>query len=88
MDSRDFLAQANRLAPSPAPADSRTAISRACYGAFNVAAAHLRDGGFPLGKGAAAHGEIQRCLANAGEPALASAASDLGDLHTRSIRAD
>lgn len=89
MDPRDFLAQAKRLAAGAAPpADCRTAISRAYYAAFNVGAAHLRDFGFPVGRGAAAHGEVQRCLANCGDPAIAKAASQLGDLHTPRNQAD
>lgn len=68
MDPRDFHALAVRLATgtAPAAADCRTAISRAYYAVFNVAAEHLRGMGFPIGKGAAAHGEVQKCLANGG----------------------
>lgn len=88
MDPRDFLALAKRLSSSAAPAGCRTAISRAYYAAFHVGAAHLRDLGFSIGKGAAGRGEVQRCLMNSGDPAVASAAQALSHLHTRRIRAD
>jgi len=92
MDPRDFHTLAGRLASGPttnlSAAECRTAISRAYYAVFNVAAEQLRDLGFLLGKGAAAHGEVQRCLANSGESLLVAAASDLGDLHSSRNRAD
>src|SRR4051794_25133410 len=62
MDPRDFHALAARLTAgtAPAPADCRTAINRSYYAVFNVAAEHLRSMGFPVGKGAAAHGAKKR----------------------------
>jgi hypothetical protein len=92
MDPRDFHTLAGRLASGPttnlSAAECRTAISRSYYAVFNVAAEQLRRLGLPIGKGAAAHGEVQKCLANSGEPALVAAASDLGDLHSSRNRAD
>jgi len=88
MDPREFHALASRLASGPGPAEFRSAISRSYYGAFNVGADTLRDLGFPVGKGAAAHGEVQKCLWNAGDTAVAAAASQLDDLHSRRNRAD
>lgn len=88
MDPHDFHSLAERLAGGATAAEYRTAVSRAYYAAFNVGAAHLRNLGFVIGRGAAAHSEVQRCLANAGDPAVAAAASDLGDLHSSRNRAD
>lgn len=92
MDPRDFHRLAAKLASGPttnlSAAECRTAISRSYYAVFNVAAEQLRKLGFPVGKGAAAHGEIQKCLANSGDAALAAVASDLGDLHASRNRAD
>ena len=76
------------MAGGATPAERRTAVSRAYYAAFNVSAALLRGVGFGVSRGAAAHGEVQRCLANAGHPDLAAVASQLGDLHTERNRAD
>jgi hypothetical protein len=88
MDPRDFQFLAARLASGATSAERRTAVSRAYYAAFNVGAALLRGLGVTVGKGPAAHGEVQRCLANAGHADLAAAASQLGDLHTERNRAD
>lgn len=88
MDPRDFHTLAQRLAGSPTAAERRTAIGRSYYAVFNVAAEHLRASGFPIGKGAAAHGEIQKCLSNSGDAGVAAVASDLSDLHSQRNRAD
>jgi len=44
--------------------------------------------GFSVGKGAAAHGEIQKCLNNCGDPAAMAVATELNDLHGARNRAD
>jgi hypothetical protein len=88
MDPRDFQALASRLASGNTPAEYRSAISRSYYAVFNVRAEALRSLGFSVGKGAAAHGEVQKCLSNAGDPAVSVVASDLGALHSQRNRAD
>jgi hypothetical protein len=88
MDPRDFQQLGHRLSAGATTAERRTAVGRAYYAAFNVGAAWLRALAFPVGKGAAAHGEVQRCLANSGHPDLDAVASQLGDLHTERNRAD
>lgn len=88
MNPREFHVLASTLAAGGTPAESRAAISRAYYAAFNVGAELLRGMGFSLGKGAAAHGEIQRCLANSGNLEVAAVASELNALHSQRIRAD
>lgn len=87
MDPRDFHALALRLASGPGAAEYRSAISRSYYAAFNVGATTLRGLGFPIGKGAA-HGEVQKCLWNAGDAAVSTAVSVLDELHSRRNRAD
>jgi hypothetical protein len=83
MDPRDFHSLAARLVVGGAAsaADCRIAIGRAYCSVFNVAADQLRQQGFAIGKGAAAHGEVQHCLSNAGEITLAAVAWDLNKLH-------
>jgi hypothetical protein len=90
MNPRDFHSLAVELVAGATvdAAQCRTAIGRSYYGVFNVAADHLRSQGFVIGKGAAAHGEVQKCLSNSGEPALATVGSKLNDLHTSRNRAD
>lgn len=90
MNPRAYQELAERLVAGAAPssADCRAAISRAYYAAFNVGAELLRGAGFPVGRGAGAHGEVRHCLANSGDPNVALAASHLGDLHTLRNRAD
>jgi hypothetical protein len=88
MDPRDFHKLAERLAAGSTPAEYRTAIGRAYYAAFNVGAESLRGMGFRVGKGAAAHGEVQHSLQNGGVPSIAAVASELKMLHTMRNRAD
>jgi hypothetical protein len=88
MDPRDFIALAARLAAGSSASECRTAISRSYYAVFNVGAAHLRDLGFSVGKGAAAHGEVQRCLSNSGLSDVVLVGSELNNLHSSRNRAD
>jgi len=88
MDPRDFLNVARKLASGATAAERRTAVGRSYYSVFNVAAEHLRALGFRISRGAAAHGEVQKCLSNSGDTSLADIASDLNDLHSSRNRAD
>src|SRR5262245_34579282 len=88
MDARDFHALAMRLAAGNTPAEHRTAVGRSYYAIFNVAADLLREFGFRIGRGAAAHGEAQKCLYNSGDAEIAHVASELGVLHAVRNRAD
>ena len=87
MNPRDFHLLATRLAQGSA-AEIRTSMSRSYYAAFNVGAAILRDLGFQLGRGAAAHGEVVHCLANAGDKDVAALSAELLVLHGWRNRAD
>src|SRR5579884_2686180 len=88
MDPREFNRLAQRLAAGSSPAEFRSAISRAYYAVFNVGAEVLRSLGFRVGRGAAAHGEVQFCLQNSGDPEVAAVASELRNLHSLRNRAD
>ena len=88
MNPRDFHALAMGLAAGTTPAEHRTAVGRSYYAVFNVAADLLREFGFRIGRGAAAHGEVQKCLYNSGNPEVAYVASELGVLHSWRNRAD
>src|SRR5687768_2959177 len=88
MDPRDFITLAARLAAGSSASECRTAISRSYYAVFNVGAAHLRDLGFLVGKGAAAHGEVQKCLSNSRVPDVVLAGSQMNNLHSSRNRAD
>lgn len=87
MDPRDFQSLAVQLAGGTV-AQRRTAVGRSYYAAFNVAAAHLRSLGFRVRRGAAAHGEVQHCLSNSGDPDVVGVASEMSELHTARNRAD
>jgi hypothetical protein len=88
MDGRDFLHVAQNLMAEPTEAECRTAVGRAYYASFNVAADLLRALGFTIPKSAAAHGDVRNRLAAARHPDIVRAAAMLGDLHSRRIRAD
>jgi hypothetical protein len=90
MNPRDYQNLADRLTrvPAPPPAKCRAAISRAYYAAFNVGAEVLRKLGFPVGRGAGAHGEVRYCLLNSGNREVAGVAALLSDLHAQRNRAD
>jgi uncharacterized protein (UPF0332 family) len=88
MNPREFHGLAEQLAHGSTPAEFRTAIGRAYYAAFNVAADGLRTLGFRPGKGGAAHGEVARCMWNAGNPTITAAADKLNSLHSLRNRAD
>ena len=88
MDPRDFHKLASRLVTGPSAAELRTAIGRAYYGAFGVGIDTLRGLGFSIGKGAAAHGEVQRCMANSNDVAVSEVGLKLTRLHAQRIRAD
>jgi hypothetical protein len=88
MDPRDFHQLAARLAAAGGAAEARSAISRAYYAVFNVAAQSLRQLGFAVGRGAAAHGEVEKCLSNSGDADAQQVGSRLSVLHSRRNRAD
>ena len=88
MDPRDFHTLASSLAAGKTAAEFRSAISRSYYAVFNVGAEILRGMGFVIGKGAAAHAEVERCLSNSGDAEVAAVGAELGALHSRRNRSD
>ena len=88
MDPREFQRFAAATVGSGTPAACRTAISRAYYALFNVAGQILQGLGFRISKGAAAHGEVYKCLSNSGDSEVIHVGSELNDLHSYRIRAD
>lgn len=87
MDPRQFNEVAAALAQGRTPGHWRSATSRAYYAVFNVGVEVLRDI-VPLGKGAKAHGQVQKVLGACSDGEVKQVGSDLGDLHSRRIDAD
>ena len=88
MNPRDFLRTAQRLAGSTAPADRRTAISRAYYAVYNVAYDLLLSLGFNVGHEHTAHEAVWRRLRESRATGVVSAGSRLRRLHQLRVRAD
>jgi uncharacterized protein (UPF0332 family) len=88
MDPREFHAQAVNLLQAGGPADCRSAISRAYYAAFHVAAATLRAHGFNILENHTAHEQVTRHLLGSNDPAVMAIASQLGDLRGMRNKAD
>lgn len=90
MTPDDFISVAGRLAATANSEEAvyRTAVSRAYYGAFHLAASLLKDLGFSAPRTANVHVFVQHCLNGSGQSSACIAASLLGDLHAARIRAD
>ena len=88
MDPRGFQQIAVRLCAGVEPAELRSAVGRAYYAAFNVAAAMLRSWNVPVAQSAAGHGEVLRYLGNSGDADLVAVGHKLGTLRSRRNTAD
>lgn len=88
MDPRLFLAHATRMLAEKRPEAYRSAVSRAYYAVFNVAAQLMAGVGCPLPRGPAGHGEAQHRLVHSKDQDLETVANQLGALHSRRIEAD
>lgn len=90
MDPVDFISLAGRLAAATNAEEAvyRTAVSRAYYGAFHVAASFLAELGFSAPRMANVHVFVQHYLNGSGHPSACTAASLLSDLHAARNRAD
>jgi hypothetical protein len=87
MDAHDFLALAKKLVDhEPNPAGRRTAVSRAYYAAFNVAAEFLAAIGHDVPRDAGGHKRAYFYLNNCEDQSLVEAGGDLDDL--RGVRND
>jgi uncharacterized protein (UPF0332 family) len=87
MKGEEFIALAGRLAlvANAGPADYRSAISRAYYGAYHVAVEFLKASGSIPPRD---HGEVQRMLARMGSANTLGASHFLSDLQSRRVKAD
>jgi uncharacterized protein (UPF0332 family) len=87
MRGEEFIALAGRLtaATKAGPAEYRSAISRAYYGAYHAAVEFLKASGTVPPRD---HGEVQRLLARSGGANALAASHFLSDLQSRRVRAD
>lgn len=88
MDPRDFCAIAEELRNGSSAAHCRSAINRAYYAAYNVAASYLREWGIPVPQDAKAHGDLRERLSSSGHQELTKASSTLRQLYKARERAD
>ena len=98
MDGRQLLALAQKLVDGVAAGtpltggdgapECRSAISRAYYATFLVAAAFLDRIGFAVQNSPAAHVAVQHALNNSGDAVLRRIGAKLDDLHRDRRRAD
>jgi hypothetical protein len=88
MDPRDLNALAKRLAGESGPGESRTAINRAYYAAFNYAVEVLVQWGCTFPSTAECHREVRETLANSTDPSLQRSSKRLSDLYSWRERAD
>jgi uncharacterized protein (UPF0332 family) len=86
----DYIAVAAKLAAgrNSGEASYRSAVSRAYYGAFHLAATFLSNLGFSVPKDANAHGWIPQALIGSGHEEVEDAGHLLRDLHAERIIAD
>ena len=86
MDPKEFLRVANDLLKLQGAAEVRSAVSRAYYAAFHVAADILAGMDFRISKGPAGHGEVCHRLSNCGNADVETIGQDLFDF--KGIRND
>jgi len=67
MTGKEFIVLATKLAAETGPAECRSAVSRAYYGAFHAALALLARTGILLPPGPEAHQKVRFCLLQSGE---------------------
>jgi uncharacterized protein (UPF0332 family) len=88
----DFISLAGKLVVHPSLGDDearfRTAVSRAYYGAFHLAASLLAEWGIRVRRNAYGHQDVYSCFCDADHPEARNIASLLDDLRTERIKAD
>src|SRR5437868_6308808 len=87
MDTHRIIEVAERLSQTPGPAFFRSAVSRAYYAAYNVAAEFLSAMGFAKA-GKDYHVALRHRLLNSRDDAFKKIGSQLGDFHQKRIQAD
>lgn len=88
MDPRDFLRHAEATAEHPDAASQRTALSRAYYATYNVAADLLRALRLRLPPGHAGHEVVRDYLLHSGHSSMQRAAAALANLQSLRVKAD
>jgi len=88
MQGADFLEVAKDLAKSHSEAALRSAVSRAYYALFNVAAQVLIEWGFVVSQGPGAHGEVRNRFSNCGIEQVTDFVHSLDELRARRNQAD
>jgi uncharacterized protein (UPF0332 family) len=88
MTGKDFVELAERLIEVTGPAEYRTAINRAYYGAYNEAAALLRALGCSLSETGKDHRFVRNRLHASGNRDLRQAGVQLATLYSLRERAD
>ncbi len=88
MTGNEFIGLAERLAVSGGPAECRSAVSRAYYGAFHTALNLLGGAGILLPPGPEAHQKLRFCLLQSGIPAGTEAGEKIETLRRERNQAD
>ena len=88
MDPRDFYQIALGLSTSQKPGERRTAIGRAYYAAYNVAANFLRSLKVIIEKKPESHKKVQEFLSNSGDKEITKIAHKLETMRTMRNHAD
>lgn len=87
MKAREFHKLASALIGQSNSAEIRTAISRAYYAIFDLAAQFLTHSGLKLSR-TNVHVAVQHRLQNCGDPEIQRVGSQLTDLASKRVRAD
>ena len=88
MTGKEFIILANKLAEEVGPAECRSSVSRAYYGAFHAALALLARTGILLPPGPEAHQKLRFCLLQSGELSGIEAGEKLESLRRERNSAD
>ncbi len=88
MDPLDFNKIASHLVSKGGAAAFRTAISRAYYGTYLFLFNNMNDLGIILPRNMTSHVKVKSYLNNCGDSKLLVVASQLGDMHSKRIKAD
>lgn len=88
MDPKEFYIVAEKLIENPTPANTRTAINRAYYAAYNLGVNTLNDLGFSIPTGPAGHGAVQKQLNNSGNSKITRIGNQITSIYSERIQAD
>lgn len=88
MDPRDFNVLARELANRADSASHRTAISRAYYAAYNVAARFLESFNYSIPHDPNSHTLVRKCLSYSEDRQMMIAGKKLSDLYNSRLEAD